>query len=256
MRAVLTYHSIDNTRSPISILPESFASHVQWLASGRVRVLALGALVAEARAGDESLGDAVAITFDDGFANFAEFAAPLLAKHGLPSTVFVVSDHVGRTNAWGGQEPPGIPTLPLMTWDQLGRVAEGGVELGAHTRSHPALDMLLAQALADEIDGSADDIVAQTGVRPTTFAYPYGLAPAAAVAQVRKSFAVGVSTELRVLDVSDEPARIPRLDAFYLRQPDGLAGWGTARFRAYVRLRAAVRSAREQVRRSARFGAA
>jgi peptidoglycan/xylan/chitin deacetylase (PgdA/CDA1 family) len=256
MRAVLTYHSIDSSQSPISILPESFASHVRWLASGRVRVLALEALVAEARAGDDSRGDAVAITFDDGFENFAELAAPLLAGHGLPSTVFVVSDHVGRTNAWGGKEHPGVPTLPLMNWDQLGRVAEGGVELGAHTRSHPALDTLPAHALADEIVGSADDIVAQVGRRPTTFAYPYGFAPAAAVEQVKKSFAVGVSTELRVLDASDEPARIPRLDAFYLRQPNGLAGWGTARFRAYVRLRAAVRTAREQVRRGARFGAA
>jgi peptidoglycan/xylan/chitin deacetylase (PgdA/CDA1 family) len=256
MRAVFTYHSIDDSQSPISILPASFASHVRWLASGRVRVLPLETLLAEARAGDESLGDAVAITFDDAFENFADHAAPLLAEHGLPATVFVVSGQAGRTNAWGGQDQPGIPTLPLLNWDALGRLAEAGVELGAHTRNHPSLDALGAEAAAEEIDGSARDIESRVGRRPRAFAYPYGAAPTAAVEQVRKSFAFGVTTELRALDGGEDAARIPRLDAFYLRQPDGLNAWGTARFRAYLRLRAAVRTAREQVRRGARFGTA
>jgi peptidoglycan/xylan/chitin deacetylase (PgdA/CDA1 family) len=255
MRAVLTYHSIDGSQSPISILPASFASHVRWLASSRVRVLPLETLVAEARAGDDTQGDAVAITFDDGFENFAVHAAPLLEEHGLPATVFVVSGQAGRTNAWGGQDHPGIPTLPLLSWDALGRLAERGVEVGAHTRRHASLDTLDTDALADEIDGSALEIESRVGRRPRTVAYPYGVAPIAAVEQVRKRFALGVTTELRALDDGDDAARIPRLDAFYLRHPEGLSGWGTARFRAYLRLRAAVRSAREQVRRGARFGA-
>ena len=256
MRAVLTYHSIDGSQSPISIRPDAFEGHVRCLARGRVRVLSLAGLVAEARAGGDEQGDAVAITFDDGFQNFAEHAAPLLAEHGLPATVFVVSGHAGRTSAWAGRDHPGIPTFPLMDWGTLGRLANDGIELGAHTRRHPALDTLSATALAEEIGGCVGEMESHLGRRPSAFAYPYGIAPAAAVEQARASFALGVTTELRALAAADDPLRIPRLDAYYLRQPDGLAGWGTTRFRAYLRLRAAVRIARDQVRRGTRFGAA
>ena len=256
MRAILTYHSIDGSQSPISIRPDAFAAHVRCLARGRVRVLPLVELVAEARAGGDEREDAVAITFDDGFQSFAEHAAPLLADHGLPATVFVVSGHAGGTSAWSGRDHPGIPTFPLMDWGTLGRLANAGIELGAHTRRHPSLDSLPATALAEEIGGSASEMESHLGRRPTAFAYPYGIAPASAVEQVRASFALGVTTELRALNAADDPLRIPRLDAYYLRQPDGLAGWGTTRFRAYLRLRAAVRIAREQVRRGTRFGAA
>ena len=98
MRAILTYHSIDASASPISVSKEVFASHVEWLATGRVRVTTVDELL---RLPDSA--DAVALTFDDGFENFGEIAAPALARHALPSTLFIVSDYVGRTNAWGGR---------------------------------------------------------------------------------------------------------------------------------------------------------
>src|SRR5690606_37701023 len=60
MRAILTYHSIDESGSPISVSREAFRAHVRWLASGAVKVRPLAELV-DARDG----GDAVAITFDD-----------------------------------------------------------------------------------------------------------------------------------------------------------------------------------------------
>ena len=38
MRAVLTYHSIDDSGSPISVRRDAFQRHVKWLASGQVAV--------------------------------------------------------------------------------------------------------------------------------------------------------------------------------------------------------------------------
>lgn len=242
MRAILTYHSIDSSGSPISISREAFAAHVRWLASGAVRVVPLTEIVRDA-----ADGDAVAITFDDGFANFAESGVPVLRDHGLPATVFVVSDQVGGTNAWGGREQSGIPTLPLMGWDGLGALGESGIVLGAHTRRHPKLDTVAASALSDEIEGGAEEIERRTGRRPVTFAYPYGIAPEAAAAVVRRRFDVAVTTRLRVLAPDDERALLPRLDAYYFRRADGLDAWGTARFRAWLGLRAAVRAVRERV---------
>jgi peptidoglycan/xylan/chitin deacetylase (PgdA/CDA1 family) len=117
MRAILTYHSIDPSGSPISVPLAAFERHLRWLASGAVRVLSLEALL-EAPAEH----DAVALTFDDGFRSFGELAAPRLEAAGLPATVFVVSGHVGRTNAWGGVVSPGITDVQLIDFVELGLI--------------------------------------------------------------------------------------------------------------------------------------
>jgi peptidoglycan/xylan/chitin deacetylase (PgdA/CDA1 family) len=238
MHAILTYHSIDDSGSPVSVDEAAFRRHVTWLASGAVRVVRLGELPDLAPE-----VDAVALTFDDGFANFADRAWPLLKAHALPVTVFVVSEHVGRTNLWGGREAPGIPVLPLLAWDALGRLAGEGVTLGAHGRSHADLGPLRGEALADETAGAAERIAAETGRRPEAFAYPYGHWSPAAVAAVGRSYRWGCTTEHRLLAAREVPHRLPRLDAFYFRR-SGLDGWGSAGFRTGVRIRGALRRIR------------
>lgn len=238
MRAILTYHSIDSSGSPVSVAPQDFAQHVRWLASGRVRVVALEDLMAV-----PPEEHAVALTFDDAFANFATEAAPRLRAHDLPATLFVVSGHAGRTNAWGGREADRIPTLPLLDWDALARLAEGGIAIGAHTRTHARLDSLDADAAAVEITGSADEIARRLGQRPTTFAYPYGGVSRTAAEIARAHFACAVTTAMRTLRPGEDRALLPRLDAWYFRDPARLQAWGSARFNAHVHARALVRRA-------------
>src|SRR6266567_582001 len=141
MRAILTYHSVDPSGSPISVSREVFRRQMAWLAASPVRVVPVAALLAGGRG-----EDAVALTFDDGYRNLAVEVAPLLAEHGFPWTVFVVSDRVGGTNAWSGGRGGGVPELPLLDWDGLRRLAASGVEIGSHTRHHPRLSRLDAAA--------------------------------------------------------------------------------------------------------------
>lgn len=230
-RAILTYHSIDDSGSPISVSPETFRAHVRFLASGRVRVLPLDAL---SGLGDDA--DAVALTFDDGFANFASLALPLLLEHDLPATVFVVSDHVGGTNEWGGMRQAGIPTLPLMDWHDLERARDHGVGIGAHTRRHRDLTTLAPDELEAEILGGADALAAALGEPPSSFAYPYGRCDQRVATVVRRRFARACTTELRPLALQDDPVLLPRLDAWYL-QGRRLETWGTPTFRRYLWLR-------------------
>ena len=241
MRAILTYHSIDESGSPISVDPDAFRRHVRWLASGRVRVTTLEELF---RLPPES--DAVAITFDDGFLNFRTHAFPLLRAHGLPATLFVVAGRVGATNAWEGRPQPGIPTMPLLRWEQLGRLAEDGLTLGGHGWTHRHLDGLTAAVLEDELDRSVELIACETGIRPRSFAYPYGRHDDAAVAATAARFAHACTTELRLLSDEDEAHRLPRLDAYYLRGPGRLESWGTASFDRHLWVRARARWARQR----------
>jgi peptidoglycan/xylan/chitin deacetylase (PgdA/CDA1 family) len=247
MRAILMYHAVDDSDSPISVSEEVFKAHVRFLASGRVRVVPLEALRSQP---DEN--DAVAITFDDGFESFEHRALPLLASHGLPATVFVVTERVGKTNAWGGVPDPGIPTLPLMDWPALERACRRGVAIGAHTRRHPDLTTLAPDELEAEVAGSAEDVVRTLGQRPTVFAYPYGSHDGRVSDVVRRHFALACTTELRVLEGGEDPARLPRLDAFYFRTTGQLEAWGTAAFRRRVWLRARGRQVRRLIRTGGR----
>ncbi len=240
MHAILMYHSIDPSGSVISVDPATFRRQAEWLAGGPVRVVPLEELGRQAPE-----DDAVALTFDDGFANFGEVAAPLLLDLQLPATLFVVTDRAGGTNDWEGAPGPGIPTLPLLGWDDLGRLAERGIALGAHTRTHPHLSRLDAARRREEIAGSADQIERETGRRPAAFAYPYGDLDAGVAALAADTFALACTTELRPVAREDRPHLLPRLDMYYLREAGMLEDWGSARFRWRLRLRGQARRLRE-----------
>jgi peptidoglycan/xylan/chitin deacetylase (PgdA/CDA1 family) len=240
VRAILTYHSIDDSGSPISTAPAVFARHAAWLRSGRVRVTSIPELVALP---DQT--DAVAITFDDGFANFREAAARL---EGLPVTLFVVTDHVGRTNAWRGVEAAGVPTLPLLDWTELATLAERGVTLGAHTLTHPDLRVLTQTQCQRELNGSAQRLHAETGQAIDTVAYPYGAVSAAVSAAAATVFRWGCTTDLRPLESAERALELPRLDMYYFRDMGRLEAWGTRSFAARLACRRALRHGRRLVR--------
>ena len=173
----------------------------------------------------------MALTFDDGFASFAAEAWPRLRDHGLPATLFVVTGRAGADNRWGGRAERGIPVLRLLGWEELGRLASEGLELGLHGRTHAALAGLGAAALADEVGGARVELERRCGVRARSFAYPYGRFDDPAVGAVRGAVERAVTTELRPLGAAEDPCLLPRIDAYYLRRPDGLEGWGRPAFR-------------------------
>lgn len=243
MRAILTYHSIDTSGSPISIAPEAFDRHLAWLAGGAVRVEPLETL---ARA-DAAAADArprVALTFDDAFENFGTYAWPRLRDRGLPATVFVVSGHAGGTNLWGGRASPGIPELPLLGWPALARLAGEGAQIGAHSRTHPHLTDLDAAALADEIAGCQQDIASHLGHIATAFCYPYGDMSDDVVAAASRHYAFACTTDHRVVAAGEPALRLPRLDMIYFQRAGAVDDWGQPSFLRRIARRRAARAVR------------
>ena len=242
MRAILTYHSLDDSGSVISTSPAVFERQMACLASRRTRVVALDELMAL-----PIDVDALAITFDDGFESFERLAWPVLRAHGWSANLLVVTGFVGRWNDWSAPRMVRVPRLPLLDWDALGRLAEEGVELGAHTRTHPDLTRVSADTLVHELQGCGEDLRRHTGVTPRAFAYPFGLITPMAAATAAASFRWGLTTEFRLLEATDQPNRLPRLDAFYFRQAGHLEAFGTPRFRRRVRMRGAARRLRTRL---------
>jgi peptidoglycan/xylan/chitin deacetylase (PgdA/CDA1 family) len=68
---------------------------------------------------------------------------------------------------------PGTHDRQTMTWDEV-RATRDVTTLGAHSHTHPPFSTLDDGAIDDELRLSAARLTAETGVRPTMFAYPHG----------------------------------------------------------------------------------
>jgi len=247
MRAILTYHSLDDSPSPISVPAAAFRAQMTWLAAEGIPVVDLAAL---AHLGPGAT--AVAITFDDGFRNFMTEALPLLRDHGYPASVFVVTGRVGQDNAWG---PPGaVPVLPLMTWDELGTCHEAGVRLESHTVTHRRLSPLSAGAVADEVGSSMEALLRETGRRPTAFAYPYGDHTPAVRATVAHHVPLACATTYAALDDRPDAHALPRIDAVYARRRGHLPVGDSSLARSRLWCRRQARRLRQWTRGEAVLG--
>ncbi len=239
MRAILTWHSLDRSGSPISVAPDEFRRQISWLLSQSIRIVTVDELL---QLDDRT--DAAALTFDDGFANTFTEGLPVLREHGLPAVWFVVTGHVGGHNRWGGREATGIPTLPLLDWDDLARLRDGGMTVGGHTRTHTNLTTLGEAELDREISQSADEIGVRLGVEPAGFSYPYGGADSNVAAVVARRHRWACTTELRPIGRQLDRYRLPRLDMWYLRETARRTGWGSPAFRTWLWARRAGRRLR------------
>jgi peptidoglycan/xylan/chitin deacetylase (PgdA/CDA1 family) len=135
-------------------------------------VLSLDDFVGRLNSGT-SLAGALTITFDDGYLDNYEVAAPILYRLGLPSTFFVVTQFLGTSIVpwWDA----GLVRQPgWMTWDQVRSLRDQGFDIGAHTQTHVDLGRVDGAEAEREICGSRDDLETIIGVTPRHFAYPYG----------------------------------------------------------------------------------
>jgi peptidoglycan/xylan/chitin deacetylase (PgdA/CDA1 family) len=167
---VLCYHRVGRRSSARIDLPAwLFDEQMARLVAGPGVVDlagALGALACPAPSGP----DAVAVTFDDGTADFVEEALPILVRHRVPATLYVATDFVERGRPFPDE---GFP----LSWSGLAEaVSTGLVTVGSHTHNHALLDRLPADKIDEELDRSIDLIGERLGIECRHFAYPKALA--------------------------------------------------------------------------------
>ena len=181
---VLLYHRVGRrTGSEIDLPTELFEAQLDALAATG-RVVPLDAcLDALASPEPSDAGDPVAITFDDGTADFVDIALPLLERRGLPVTLYVATAFVDEGRSFPGDGTP-------VSWAALRDARSTGlVTVGSHTHGHALLDRLPAHEVAHELDRSRQLIEQELGANPAHFAYPKALAGSpSADAAVRARF--------------------------------------------------------------------
>jgi peptidoglycan/xylan/chitin deacetylase (PgdA/CDA1 family) len=115
----------------------------------------------------------LAITFDDGYRDNHDHAAPILKKYNLPATFFVATHFIGTDFVPWWDRDLGIQR-PWMTWEHVRALHRAGFEIGSHTRSHAELSTLATEEATTEIAGSRRDLEQQLSSEVVSFAFPYG----------------------------------------------------------------------------------
>ncbi len=243
---VLTYHGVGAGDGPLVVSPELFAGHLDDLVALGATFLTVTELATRLPAGTLP-NRAVAITFDDGLASVGENAAPLLAKRGLPATVFCVAGRLGGESDWPSARP-GAPALPLLDAAELAGLAGQGFEIGSHGLHHTPLIEASEALLADEVVESRRRLEEEVGVPVSSFAYPYGAGPSrAARALVCATYAAACTTVLGDVGRDSDVHALPRVDAHYLRRPALLRRAAAGTLGPYLRARSLGAGARRRL---------
>ncbi len=182
----------------MSVPYKQFAGHVDAIVdSGRTPVSI--AEIASGLRGERPLSErAVAVTFDDAYADTPR-AVELLREHGLRASVYVTT----------GQIDSG-PMIRREQLEQLARQPET-VELGAHTVNHPPLDELDIEEIKREVSDSKQTLEQMIDRGVDTFAYPFGAYDARVrTAVIDAGFSSAAAVKNALSHPDDDPWAIAR----------------------------------------------
>jgi peptidoglycan/xylan/chitin deacetylase (PgdA/CDA1 family) len=159
-----------------SASPTTFERHLNWLGE-TCDVIPFDRLL-KASQDTSSERPAVAITFDDGYADNYEYAFPLLHKYEMPATIFVTAglsaeDSEVHRRFRQLRDVPDEDIRPL-TWTQANEMQSAGITIGAHTYSHPNLIRLSKEDSEDELRRSKQILEDALQCEIDQVAYPFG----------------------------------------------------------------------------------
>ena len=127
---VLLYHSVSDAPAgrfgPFTVSRSQLAAHLDLLLERGYQPITVRTLL-DGLASGQLPPRPVVLTFDDGFADYAANAWPLLAERGLAATLYVTAGDLG------GHKPSGSPCCFGLRGSQIGK-------LGAPTKSQTTVD--------------------------------------------------------------------------------------------------------------------
>ena len=169
---VLFYHRIaDDGANVWTTSHRTFTRQIDWLAR-HVELVSLEE--AQRRILRGNTRPCASITFDDGYAENCREAIPLLVRRRIPCTYFVTLENVLEGKPFPHDVAQGN-RFPPNDLDQLRAMAGAGIEIGAHTYSHPDLGRMSDEAQLDHEIIEAGRQLGDLLHRPVRyFAFPFG----------------------------------------------------------------------------------
>jgi peptidoglycan/xylan/chitin deacetylase (PgdA/CDA1 family) len=156
---VLMYHSIqDSSKSMWVTSSSNFTNQIQFILNKKDKFFCSCNDLLE-----RTPKQAIAITFDDGFEDNFQKAAPLLLELGIPFCIFVVTDFInfGKKGYMDKSMLIDLAHHPLVT-------------IGSHTKSHPRLVECSHERVREELHGSKKYLEDLLSTEIKFFSYPHG----------------------------------------------------------------------------------
>ena len=204
-------------------MPDTFRQHLDYIVERGMSSLVVSSFAEILRGSSQLPERPVVITFDDGFADFAEAALPALRERGLAATLYVTTGFLrGRASRPRG---PGYEDR-MLAWSQLGELRAQGVEIGGHSHTHPHLDTLSRKDAWEEVTRCKSLLEEELGTRVATFAYPHGYSSPAVRRLVREAgYDSACSVKEALSSIVDDPYSIARLTVRPTTSLDELRAW-------------------------------
>ncbi len=206
--AILLYHHVSSsTPASTSISPEAFKSHMEYLDAHHT-VVSLQDVVSAIQHNTTLPENAVAITFDDGYANILDNTHPILADLGFPYTVFINPDEIGV----GPKQ---------LTWEQVIAMHNDGVVFANHTLDH--LHMLNGEQAMGErawlekvwqnVESAEKKIEDKLDISLKYLAYPFGEYNTALANKLKAEGYIGFGQHSGAVGPSSDMQALPRFPA-------------------------------------------
>ena len=166
---ILMYHYVsplpeqsDAIREGLTVSPETFRAHIEFLKLEGYETVSLYEVHDALENGTPLPNKPIVLTFDDSYTDHYQYAFPILKEYGYIGTFFVITGYTDNNNP------------NHLTWEQIEEMADAGMNMESHTKSHYTLVDRDYDFLVWELIGSVESLESHTGKRPLIFSYPVG----------------------------------------------------------------------------------
>ena len=185
---ILMYHSVESmpkstVMRSLHMPPRKFKLQMWMLKKLGYKGLSLNKL--KPYLDGEKRGKVVGITFDDGYKNNLINAAPILLKYNFSATCFIVSERIGASNIWDLEKK--ITQRPLMSKNEIKEWINLGMDIGAHSKTHPDLTSISFDKVKEELFDCKRDLEDFFKIPISGFCYPFGRLNESILNEVRNS---------------------------------------------------------------------
>lgn len=157
---ILAYHQVSEENDIYSVNAAQFAAQMEYLEKHGYHAISFAELFAFYDGQGTLPSKPIIITFDDGYEDNFLTALPIMEKHHMKATVFVV---------------PGLMNTPdYLSWQQAAAMQERHTEIGSHTMNHVGLGEISLEEQKNELLNSKLAIESHLGRAVNFLAYPYG----------------------------------------------------------------------------------
>lgn len=170
---IVAFHRVNDQLPPddLTCTSTAFREFCEFFRD-HFRVVPLSQQIDALHAG-RAMDGTMSITFDDGYLDNFEVAAPILRELQLPATFFVSTGFIGSNHVpfWDKDLPfqPG-----WMNWDQVRQLAADGFDIGAHTHTHLNMGVEPTEKVAAELALCRQTLERELGRQTDLFVYPFG----------------------------------------------------------------------------------